>query len=194
MLAWGCKAGSEQYQPCLYSRDGCRSHLAHYSIIYLFIYIWMSRFFGSKHWLQAHSQMELNSFLRKTRTRESHFHVVISSWGYLFPVLFFHPFAPSPPLEFGVQKSKKLSNLCCCWFGLHLVLTPKDLRQIAPKSEIHRLVSESSGRLHHGVLVHWGRREICLLSGFVSQLHSPFDSGETADKLCASCKGPVWIH
>lgn len=108
--------------PCPCSRDGCRSHWAHYSFIYLFIFIWMSRFFWSKRWLQAHSQMELNCFLRKTWTRELHFDVVISSQGYLFPVLFF-PFSLLPHLWNLVYKSQRsyqtsvvVAGLVCIWF------------------------------------------------------------------------------
>lgn len=106
--------------PSPHSIDGCRSLLVHYCFIYLFICIWMSWFFWSKRWLQAHSQMELNCFLRKTWTQELHFDVVISSWGIYFQSSFF-PSRSSLASGIWCIKVKeviKLLLLLLVWFAL----------------------------------------------------------------------------
>lgn len=162
--------------PCLCSKDGCRNHLVHYSFIYLFIYFYLNVLVLLKQALAAGPQPDGTELLSKKNMNKG-----IAFWccnffiGLFISSALFSLLAPPPPLEFGVQMSKKLSNFCCCcWFCLHLVLIPKDLGQTAPEREIHRLSSESSGRLHHGVLVQWGRREICPLSGSVLTASQPF--------------------
>lgn len=170
MFAKGCKAGSEQYQlweSCLILSPEMGAGATCTLFLSLFIYFYLNVSVLLKQVLAAGPQPDGTELLSKKNMNKG-----IAFWccnffiGVFNSSVLFSPLSPPSPLEFGVQKSKKISNFCCCcWFRFHLVLILKNLGQTAPEREIHRMGSESSGRLHHGVLVQWRKGKICLLSG-----------------------------